>query len=80
MSEENRNDTNRDDSNREETPGRQKIQRDDTGDDTGSQGDQNKSGVDKLIDKAQEKGVFDKAAKTLKDKFGGGGSGGSKGR
>ncbi|MGH3089795.1 MAG: hypothetical protein ACRDSJ_21155 [Rubrobacteraceae bacterium] len=53
MSEENRN--------REETPGRQKISR-----------DENKSGVDKLIDKAQEKGVFDKAAKFARDKFGGG--------
>ncbi|MBA2377408.1 MAG: hypothetical protein M3494_08575 [Actinomycetota bacterium] len=76
MSEENRSDRNRDDevrddSNREETPGRQKISREDTG----AHDDQNKSGVDKLIDKAQEKGIFDKAAKTLKDKFGGGSKG-----
>lgn len=80
MSEENRNrdESIPDDSNREETPGRQEISRDDEGA-TGGRDDQSKSGVDKLIDKAQEKGVFDKAAKTLKDKFGGG-SGGSKGR
>lgn len=58
MSEENRN---REEPNREETPGRQKIDR-----------DENKSGIDKLIDKAQEKGVFDKAAKFAKDKFGSG--------
>lgn len=67
MSEENRNrdDTHRDDTNREETPGRQKI---------GREGEsQNKSGIDKLIDKAQEKGIFDKAAKFARDKFGGGG-------
>jgi hypothetical protein len=62
MSEERRDDVKRDDPNREETPGRQKIQRE----------DENKSTVDKLIDKAQEKGVFDKAAKMAKDKFGGG--------
>lgn len=68
MSEENRgrDDAIRDDPNHEETPGRQKI---------GREGEnQNKSGVDKLIDKAQEKGVFDKAAKFAKDKFGSGGS------
>ncbi len=62
MSEENRNR----DTNREETPGRQKIdERDES---------QNKSGIDKAIDKAQEKGIFDKAAKFAKDKFGSGGS------
>lgn len=61
MSEENRNrdDAIREDTNREETPGRQKISREDE--------TQNKGTVDKLIDKAHEKGVFDKAAKFAKD-------------
>ncbi len=66
MSEENRNrdGARREEANREETPGRQKI---------GREGEsQNKNTVDKLIDKAQEKGIFDKAAKFAKDKFGGG--------
>lgn len=78
MSEENKDRLDREQNNREETPGRQEISRDDASGQEGSQDDQNKSGVDKLIDKAQEKGIFDKAAKTLKDKFGSGG--GSKGR
>lgn len=62
MSERDRNkeETNREDSNREETPGRQKINRED---DSSAQNDQNESSVDKIIDKA---------AKIAKDKFGGG--------
>lgn len=51
------------DPNREQTPGRPEIPPEEN---------QNKSGVDKLIDKAQEKGVFDKAARMLQDKFRGG--------
>lgn len=39
--------------------------------------DRNKSGLDKLIDKAQEKGIFEKAERFVKDKFGGRGSSGS---
>lgn len=66
MSEENRERLGREDRNREETPGRQETRRDED--------PQNKSTVDKLIDKAQEKGVFDKAARMAKEKFGGGGS------
>ncbi|MGI8649464.1 MAG: hypothetical protein ACR2KW_03665 [Rubrobacter sp.] len=44
---------------------------------TGSGNDSEKGTIDKLIDKAQEKGFFEKAEKFVRDKFGGGGSGGS---
>lgn len=47
---------------------------DDRGAGGGNSGSGEKGTIDKLIDKAQEKGIFEKAEKFVKDKFGGGGS------
>ncbi|WP_119066185.1 hypothetical protein [Rubrobacter indicoceani] len=41
-----------------------------------SQSGREKGSIDKLIDRAQEKGIFEKAERFVRDKFGGGGGSG----